>query len=243
MKRLILAFVAMFSATMLCAQPNENVYWTARVKVKMDKKLEWEKKISVHLKTHYPQLKFRVYETLTGNNSGTYVVTTGPASFKSWDESPLVSPKGEAVRSADAQALDALCESVQVTYNRRQDDISNIDPNRKIKYLLSTSYQIDVGSWDGHKPYLAKVYDARKKGGSKFDITFFRPIGSGTNNAYLAVRFFEKWEDLDMDEKLRGLYEAAHGPESWTKDFPEYLKVIKSIESEIRVLRTDLSVM
>ena len=73
MKRIILVVMMTVMASLVVAQKN-NLFWSMRVNVKMDKKLEWEKKAVVFMKTHYPQFKFRVYNVATGPNSGEYFI-------------------------------------------------------------------------------------------------------------------------------------------------------------------------
>ncbi len=236
--------VIMLIATVTFSQsttPAPNLYWTMTVKVKMDKKLEWEKKVMVYVKTHMPQTKYRMWEVISGENTGAYVVVMGPMSYKDMDVSQ-VSPKGEALQKADGQALDALCESSQVMYMRRQDaSISTLKADRKLKYLLATTNEINPGSWDVINELAKKIKEAREKGGSKMDIDYFRPNNSGNTNAYATVRYAEKMEEFDLQENLPEMFDKVHGPNAWYIGSGKRLEVLKSSRAELRVLRTDLS--
>lgn len=240
MKRLFIAFTFFVMASIIAIAQTNNVFWTARVKVKMDKKLEYEKKIPAFLSTHYPQFKFRVYEILTGENTGSYVYVVGPFSYKDLDV-PKVFPKGEALLKSEAQAINALSEEVEVSYARRQDDISDNNPDRKIKYLLVTYFEINSGQWAKMHDLILNVKEGRKLAGSKMDYAYFRPSASGNNNVFTTVRYMEKMEDMDIQEDWGLAYNKVHGAGAWERGASEYYSLIKSFKSEIRVLREDLS--
>lgn len=239
MKRLITTSVTMLIAVVIFAQSN-NVYWSMMVTVKMDKKLEYEKKVIAFTKTHMPGLKYRAYEIISGENTGAYVFVTGPSSYKDMDVQN-VSPKGEALMKADGQALDALCVSTQISYMHRQEDLSMMKKDRKLKYLQIFYGENTVGTWGSIREYLTKVKAAREKGGSKMDFDIFRPNNGGLVNMFASVRYFEKMEELDLQEDLGEMYDKAHGNNSYYKDNANYLSMLKSIKSELRVLREDLS--
>lgn len=236
---MLIAAVAFSQST----TPAPNLYWTMTVKVKMDKKLEWEKKVMLYVKTHMPQLKFRTWEVLSGENTGAYVVVMGPMTYKDMDVQ-TVSPKGEALMKADGQALDALCESTLVMYMRRQDaSISNLKADRKLKYLVATTNEIAPGSWDIINDFAKKIKEAREKGGSKLDVDYFRPNNSGNLNSFATVRYFEKMEELDLQENLPEMFDKAHGTNAWYINAGKRNEVVKSSKTELRVLRTDLSAL
>lgn len=56
MKRLLMITVMSLFVAVSYSQSN-NLLWTMTVDVKMDKKLEWEKKMVTFVKTHMPQAK------------------------------------------------------------------------------------------------------------------------------------------------------------------------------------------
>jgi hypothetical protein len=226
MKRLLLAAVMTLITAVTFAQ-SKNLFWTMTVNVKMDKKLEYEKKLLAFVKTHYPQLKYRMYEVISGENTGSYVVVMGPTSYKEL-EVPYVSPKGEALMKADGQGLDALCNSTMVSYGTRVENISNLKTDRKLKYIVVTTTEITVGTWGKVSDFLVKIKEARTKSGlSGVDIDYFRP---------------SKLEELDSPaENLAEAYDKLYGNNSWYIDYTEYFTYVKQSKTEIRVLRTDLS--
>lgn len=238
MKRIILVLVTVMMITVTAAQTN-NLFWTMRVKVKMDKKLEWEKKAPLLMKNHYPQYTFRVYEVSTGPNTGSYVLSIGPMSYKDFD-APPVFPKGAAAAKADRQALDAICESVEVTHYQRDEEISNVRVDRQNKYAQLTFVEIEIGSWEAVRGILTKVQAVRKINALKEDIGYFRPANSGPGNMFAVVRYLEKWEELEMDNKFPEMYNKAHGENAFTKDRKDYFEMVKSMTSELWVLRPDL---
>jgi len=241
MKRLIIviAITAMSVATF--AQDN-NLLWVMRVDVKMDKKLEWEKKLTLFTKTHMPQLKYRVWEILTGSNTGAYVIIMGTTSYKELGM-PNVSPKGEALMRADSQGLDALCNWSKVNHLTVVNDLSTSNPDRKLNYQVATYYEINMGTWGDVHGFLSRLKEAREKDGSKSDYAYLRPSNSGAGNAYVSVRFVEKLEELDGNgnQSFSEMYDKTFGNNAWYKDWTHYMSNIKSNGSEIRVLRKDLS--
>ncbi len=240
MKRLFIVLALVVMASIITNAQTNNVFWAARVKVKLDKKLEYEKKIPAFLSTHYPQLKFRVYEILTGEHTGSYVYVVGPFSYKDLD-APKVFPKGEALLKSEAQAINALSEEVEVWYARRQDDISDINPDRKIKYLEVTSYELIPGQWSRMRDILREGKEARKLAGSKADISIFKFSSSGLNNSFSSIRYFEKMEDLDLVEDLATPYNKTKGAGAFERRVQEYYSLIRNSTVELRVLREDLS--
>ncbi len=243
MKRLILCLL-FFSALVQVgyAQDNVNVLWSEIMHVKKDKAAEFEKRLPVFLKTHFPTLSFRVYEVLTGANTGAFVLASGPYAYKEFDQ-PMVSPKGEAAQKADGQALDALTESIEVRHMRRVTAISMARPERKIKFVMATTRNIKLGSWGDINEILVKLKAARVAGSSKMDVDFLRPVGSGSPNLYVAIRFFDKWEDLDYEENLSEMYDKTNGNGSWARDVARLNELTVDATSEMRVLRPDLSTM
>jgi hypothetical protein len=239
MKSFLIFVVVLLLAIPSVAQPN-TLYWTMRVKVKLDKVTEWEKKAPLFMKTHYPQFKFRVYESLTGGMTGSYFIVIGPLSYKDLD-APPVFPKGLALLKTDRQALDGLCESIQVMHYAKAEDLSNNNAERKLAYQIVNVVELQVGQWQDVKPFLAKVKTAREQTDLKVDYDYFRPQNSGAANFYVSVRYLEKLEDLDKAENLDVAYDKVNGKGSWYNEYAEYLGNIKSVVSELRVLRDDLS--
>lgn len=239
MKRIFLSLVIALFAFTASAQNEANVLWTMRITPKMDKIGELEKKLPLFLKTHYPQLSFRVYEVLTGPKTGSFFIASGPYAFKDFD-APMQSPKGEAAQKADDLALIALSESIEVQHARVLSDISLPDPNREIKYVQVTERQYETGSWSKYRDFLRKLKTAREKG-PKVDIVYFQPVGGGDLNTFVAARFFTKWEELDINMNLAELYDNAHGRAAWAGAMREINAINKSANQEIRMLRKDLS--
>lgn len=239
MNRLALTLFVVFVTTTLFAQ-KKNLFWAMRVDVKMDKRLEWEKKAPLFMKTHYPQFNFRVYQVMTGENSGNYVIAAGPFSYKDFDVPPVF-PKGESLAKTEEQVLDALCVSAQVNHYRRVDNISNANANRKIKFVGIRYVELEIGKWEEMRELLLRRKEARAKLGWKYDIDYFRPSESGSLNTYAAVVFLEKMEDMDLEEDITETYNKLYGANAWFKDNQKFYSIVKSIKSELRVLRTDLS--
>lgn len=238
MKRSILTLVVTLVVTSALAQ--DNLFWTMRVKVKMDKRLEWEKKAPLFMKTHYPQFVFRVYEVTTGPNTGSYVLSIGPISYKLLD-SPPVYPKGEAAVRSDEQVLDAMTESTEVIHYRRVDEISQTKPDRKNKYASLNFIDINLGSWPEIQAFHAKIKQVREQNGIAGDFGFFRPVHSGAYNRFVFVRYLERLEELDMNTNIEELYDKVHGKYAFHTDREKYLSLLKSTSGELWVLRNELS--
>lgn len=239
MKRSILIFFATLLVAAAVAQ-NNNLYWTMRIKVKMDKRLEWEKKVPVYLKTHYPQFGFRALEVMTGPNSGSYIFSMGPMSYKDFDVPPVF-PKGEEALKKDGQSLDALSESFEVTHYRRVDALSRMRTDRNYKYARITFLEIADGSWSDVEAHLAKILAVREKNDIKMDINYFRPVHSGAINRFVMVRYIERMEELDETADFETLYDKMYGKNAWFKDFRRYLDMLTSNSTELCVYRPDLS--
>lgn len=239
-KTMILLSFLMLSVFVL-GQGETNVFWSMRMKPKMDKIGELEKKLPVFLKTHYPQLSFRVYEVITGEHTGSFLVITGPFAMKDMDV-PMVSPKGEALQKADGLALSALCESSEVNMTRLQADLSIPNPNRQINMILATTRELEGGSWEEYEGILKKLKTAREKGGTKQDLAYHRPVVSGSTTVIHSIRFVNSWADLENSDNLAEMYDNAHGRAAWSKDVARLTAMTKSTKQEMRVLRKDLSV-
>ncbi len=230
----------MTSLAVVTFSQGNSLLWTMTVDVKMDKKLEWEKKMVTFVKTHYPQLKYRAWEVISGDNTGSYILIIGPTSYKEMG-TPNVSPKGEALMRTDAQALDALCNSSKVNYYNIEGDISVTKTDRKLNYQVIGFTELIPGTWGDTRNFLARQKEAGEKGGSTVDQSYLRPSNSGAPNTFMSVRFVEKMEELDVNQNTAEIYDKAFGNNSWYKDWNSYLSNIRNTRSEIRVLRTDLS--
>jgi hypothetical protein len=241
MKRMMILLSFMMLSVFVSGQGESNVYWSMRMNPKMDKIGELEKKLPVFLKTHYPQMSFRVYEAITGENSGSFLVITGPFAMKDMDV-PMVSPKGEALQKADGLALSALCESSEVNMTRLQTDLGIPNPNRQINMILATTRVFESGTWDEYEGLVKKIKEAREKGKSKMDIAYHRPTVSGATNVIHSIRYLNSWADLDIEEDLAAMYDNAHGRAAWSKTLDRLTEITKSTKQEMRVLRKDLSV-
>jgi hypothetical protein len=238
MKRMLATAVMMLITVVMFAQSN-NLYWTMTVKVKMDKRLEYEKKFVTFLKTHYPNLKLRTWEVMTGENTGAFVFVMGPTSYKELDV-PLVSPKGEGQLKLDAQALDALTESSVVSHGTRVEAASMMKADRKLKYIQVNSYEIKIATWGNYRQILVKSKEARKAGGSKIDYDIFRPTNSGPGNAFSLVMYCNTLEELTLSESFEEMYNKSNA-NSYITDLAEWNSNLLSQRTELRVLRADLS--
>lgn len=239
MKRIILVVMLAAIASIAVAQKN-NVFWSMRINVKMDKKLEWEKKVVAFMKTNYPQFKFRVYNISTGPNSGEYFIALGPLSYADFDKPPVF-PKGEAVMRTEEQALDAICNFTQVNHARRVDELSALKADRKLKYTSVAQVEIKIGTWSNVEGFLKKIREARAKGGSKVDTDIFRPSMSGAVNFYTSVQYAGSMAEFEAEEDFEAMYNAVHGKNAWYIDSNAYLENVVSVTRELRVLREDLS--
>lgn len=239
MRKLIIALGISLLACTAIGQTGNNVFWTMRVKPKMDKLAEIEKKLPLFLKTHYPTLSFRVYETITGPNSGSYVIVTGPYAFKDFD-APMVSPKGEALQTSDGMALNALYESSETMFYRTFNEPATPKTNREIKFIQVTEREYESGSWSEYSDFLKKLRVMRDKS-SKIDISYMEPVAGGNMNTFATVRFFSKWEELDSSENLAELYDNMYGRAAWSNQMRVINPINKSVKQEVRVLRKDLS--
>jgi hypothetical protein len=241
MKRLLIA-AAMTLIGMAGFSQSETLIWNETIDVKMDKRQEWEKKFVALAKTHYPDFKYRLWQVTSGENTGNYIIAMGPTSYKQMDV-PHVSPKGDMLMRADAQALDALCNSIDVNYYNLVQDISSSKADRKLKYMVATYSEITIGTWADVKVFLARQKEARDKAGSASDIVYLRPSNSGRGNAFMTIRFVEKLEELDKDDFSADteMYDKLFGSNSFYRDWTKYVSLVKNMKTEIRVLRTDLS--
>jgi len=243
MKHLVACFMITLLAGTTIAQDNDLI-WAKVVNVKMDKRLEWEKKVVAFTKTHLPNAKYRVWEIISGERTGSYVIIVGPTNYKAWDQ-PNVSPKGEALMKADGQALDALCNWTRDTYFKSVDGLESVNADRKLKYQVATYNVIEMGTWGEVRDILGRMKESREKAGTKYDAAVMRPSNSGAGNAFLSIRWVENLEELDSDPNfgMSGKYDELFGNNSFYKDINQYFSMIKSNTSELRVLRRDLSSM
>jgi hypothetical protein len=240
---LLVACILITAKAQQTPDANSTLFWSMTVQTKLDKRLEWEKKFLTFVKSHYPSVKFRTYEIITGVNSGGYVVVMGPMSYKDMDAFPP-SVKGETLAKTEGQALDALCNSVVVNHFRRVNELSTANSQRKLKYVVVSYSEITPGTWGDVSDYLKRQKEAREKGGSSADVDIFRPSNSGPGNSYASVRYVEKLEELESGNfNMNESYDKLFGNNSFIKDVEKYFSVVRQNQSEIRVLRPDLSVM
>ena len=119
--------------------------------------------------------------------------------------------------------------------------MSIMKADRKLKYVEINYGENILGTWIELRDFLLKDKDARVKGGSKMDIDIFRPDNGGIPNMIYSVRYCETLEELDLEEDTEAMYDKVNGKNSHFKAWGNYLSKLKSLRSELRVLRTDMS--
>lgn len=219
---------------------NKNVVSTTREFPKVDKQLEFEKALATHAqKYHTGDVRWRVFDIVSGPDAGGYQITEGPKSWESedvrgdinvahnndWHKSVTIyltdrhsSGYSVYIDSLSTVAIGDFSDKIQVTH---------VYPKIGCGYRVATMIKTLKAAWAAEGSTVA-VYESN---------------GSGVTQ-YAVVRRYKqglKEKEVGFRKSFVDTYEKIHGKGSWAMYNDNVKEYIGDQWSELLFYRADLS--
>ena len=225
---------------LLSISQTKNVISTTREFPKVDKQLEFEKALATHAqKYHTGDVRWRVFDIVSGPDAGGYHIVEGPKTWESedtrgdinvahnndWHKSVTIyltdrhsSGYSVYIDSLSTVALGDYSDKVQVTH---------ITPKLGCSYRVATMIKSLKAAWEAEGSTVA-VYESN---------------GSGTAQFAIARRYKQglKEKTTGFRKPFVDTYEKIHGKGSWGIFNDNVKEYYDEIWSELLFYRADLS--
>ena len=225
---------------LLSISQTKNVISTTREFPKVDKQLEFEKALATHAqKYHTGDVRWRVFDIVSGPDAGGYHIVEGPKTWESedtrgdinvahnndWHKSVTIyltdrhsSGYSVYIDSLSTVALGDYSDKVQVTH---------ITPKLGCSYRVATMIKSLKAAWEAEGSTVA-VYESN---------------GSGTAQFAIARRYKQglKEKTTGFRKPFVDTYEKIHGKGSWGIFNDNVKEYYDNIWSELLFYRADLS--
>ncbi len=243
MKKIIILFLCFSFAQQVFAQ-NEQIFWSMSIKPNATVSTkDFEKKLATYYSTHFPSYSWRIYQIITGDRLGTYLILNGPFNYATLDNIPQ-SPKGKDQDDKDWEEIKKMASNISIMHGRREASLSNDKTSRKIKFISDTEVEYKIGAYAEIKKLYERIKKVRQIATPDYDWGFFQPINGDKTHVFHIIRYFEKFEELGKDlenSTFVSKYDEIYGKDSYLHDSNRYYSYLTGGKREIRVLREDLS--
>ncbi len=203
MKNLLIVLALIFSASLNAQRSAENDYWNSwRYTPKQGQTAEFEAAVAKKMKMFNNTAKTGMvtYKVVTGRNSGTYERVEAMKYAKDYDMD----------RSAEGKYWqDNVSKFVERDYGQiRWDRINNAtlnwdpeNPGTPSKYLERTTFDVKPDGIMHFRRYIYRVTKTMEKRGNKNTQLMFRCISGGSDNMFIVVRGWDKYQDVPWTEQ------------------------------------------
>jgi hypothetical protein len=182
-----------------------------------------------------------VFETLTGERTGTYIVGRLGLHWADMDK-PKVT---DAADLAQYQALvGASVEKLTTAYYEYLPKVSNPPTDMNGKYTEVFTYHIRPGHNDDFRSGIARGYEARQKMNSPSHYSWYHLVNGGPGGTYVVTIQHANWASMEDDPAVKSLREdlrAAFGEQEAMSVIDRLNNAIESTYSELIEFRPDLS--
>ena len=199
-----------------------------------------KQKVAWHKQQNDDQALY-VFETLTGERTGTYIVGRLGLHWADMDK-PKVT---DAADLAQYQALvGANVEKLTTAYYEFLPKWSNPPTDMNGKYTEVITFQIRYGHGDDFRSAAARVAEARQKMNSTSHYSWYRLVNGGPGGTYVLTIEHANWASMEDDPAVKPLRDdlrAAFGEQEAMSVIDRLNNAIESTYSELIEFRPDLS--
>lgn len=237
----------MFLVPIMALAQSENEYMifeTANLTPNPTQIAQFEKGLAAHNKKFHGDGPYgaRIYWVSSGPNTGSYHWSMGPLPWSALDGRP--GEKEGHDTDWDTNVLAYVTPGSGATsYWKHEADLSRFSQDFTIKNMLVDYYDITRGKGEEAMALvekIGKVY-AEKLPDETYGI-YSNQLGSTKEGRDLAViSFFDKSAWMGQDNGFPALYDEVHGEGGFEKFLKEWYAVTEGGESELWLLRPDLS--
>ena len=185
---------------------------------------------------------WNVYEVITGDNTGMYVVSTCGHSWKdldAWEQK-----MGDAdTQNANQVMGPHLMDNKSGVYTVRADISMQPADAPPAKFVTVTVYRIHPGTGDQFVSWISRLNAlVRNEPSRQKNTTWMELINGGAGPTFVLVQNRKGWADVAPPEKSnKDLAVAAWGQEQYDSQYKQFVQTIGSIYTEAAVYRPDLS--
>lgn len=203
MKNLLIGLALIFCASLSAQRNANNDYWNSwRYTVKQGMTADFEAAVAKKMQmfNNSAETGMITYKVLTGRNSGTYERVESMKYPKDYDLD----------RSAEGQHWDKNVSkfieksSGQMRWDRINNATLNWDPENPgtpSRYLERTTFDVKSSGILHFRRYIARVTKTMEKRGFKDTQLMFRCISGGSDNMFVMVRGWDKYQDQPWSEQ------------------------------------------
>jgi hypothetical protein len=184
-----------------------------------------------------------VFETLTGERTGTYLVGRLGQHWSDMD-TPTVT---DAADLAEYQkAVGANVDKLVTAYYEYMPKVSNPPTDMNGKYTEIITFHIRYGHGDDFRSAIARVHDARTQMKTPNHYNWYRLVNGGPGGTFVLTIEHANWASFADDpavQPLRDTLRAAFGEPEAMSVIERLNSAVESTYSEIIEFRPDLSYM
>jgi hypothetical protein len=182
-----------------------------------------------------------VFETLTGERTGTYIVGRLGLHWADMDK-PKVS---DAADLAQYQALvGASVEKLTTAYYEFLPKWSNPPTDMNGKYTEVVTFHVRYGHGDDFRSAIARGAEARQKMNSLLHYSWYRLVNGGRGGTFVLTIQHANWASMEDDPAVKSLREdlrAAFGEQEAMSVIERLNSSVEDTYSELIEFRPDLS--
>ncbi|MDQ3017794.1 MAG: hypothetical protein M3R25_13870 [Bacteroidota bacterium] len=203
-----------------------------------------ETAIGAHNKKYHPvgAHGVRVYNVVSGPNSGDYKWLMGPTPWSALDSRPDDDAHNNDWKNNVASKME---EGTKTEYIRYDPTRSRFPADFNLNKLFVRTIDVAKGKMDMAKGLLdkAKKVYTEKIPGQTFGV-YFNELGSTTGaNDIMIVYFFDKWAWMGEDDSFDAKYDEVYGKGSAAQYWTDWREAYLAIETEIWEYNEKLSGM
>jgi hypothetical protein len=184
-----------------------------------------------------------VFETLTGERSGTYLVGR---LGQHWADMDTPSVTDAADLAEFNKVVGASVEKLVVAYYEFLPKVSNPPTDMNGKYTDVITFHVRYGHSDDFRSAIARVHDARMQMKSPWHYNWYHLVTGGPGGTYVLTVEHPNWASFEDDPAIKPLRDdlrAAFGEGEATSVIERINGSIEGTYSEIIQFRPDLSYM
>ena len=182
-----------------------------------------------------------VFETLTGERTGTYLVGRLGQHWSDMD-TPSVTDAADLVEYQ--KAIGGSVDKLVTAYYEYLPKVSNPPTDMNAKYTEIITFHIRYGHGDDFRSAIARMHDARTQMKSPWHYNWYRLVNGGPGGTFVLTIDHANWASFEDDAAIKPLREdlrAAFGEQEAMSVVERLNGAIESTYSEIIEFRPDLS--
>jgi hypothetical protein len=184
-----------------------------------------------------------VFETLTGDRTGTYLVGR---LGQHWADMDTPSVTDAADLAEYQKAVGASVDKVVSAYYEYMPKVSNPPTEMNGKYTEIITFHIRYGHNDDFRSAIARVHDARMQLKSPFHYNWYHLLSGGSGGTFVLTIEHANWASFEDDPAVKPLRDdlrAAFGEQEAMSVIERINSSVESTYDELIEFRPDLSYM